>query len=112
MTATGGAAEPVPTAAHDADPAGENTVIKQVTPTRPPRKILSRALCLALHDAGLIPGDLANIRRVVLDLEPARAAMLYVDYYTDERWLDVVRVLDGVEVITRPQPENAAPAPS
>jgi hypothetical protein len=66
-----------------------------------PRKILGRELARALHEAGLIPGELTSIRRVVIDLQPSEAAVMYIDYFADERWLDVVHTFDGIEIRIR-----------
>lgn len=64
------------------------------------RKLIGRELARALHDAGLIPGELENIRRIVIDIPASGAAVMYVEHYTDERWLDVVRMFGGIEIRT------------
>jgi hypothetical protein len=62
------------------------------------RKITGRALGQALHAAGLIPGELEDISRIVIDIPAAGPALMYVEYYADEGWLDVVRSFDGIEI--------------
>jgi hypothetical protein len=66
-------------------------------------KITGRALAKALHDGGVIPGDLGNIRRIVLDISADSVPVLYVEYFADDKWLDVVRTFDGIEVRTNDQ---------
>jgi hypothetical protein len=72
-----------------------------MTTAVPHRKIHGRHLAKALHDAGLIPGELDDIRRIVIDIQPTKAPIMYVEYYADDRWLDVIHVFDGLEVRTR-----------
>ena len=72
-----------------------------MTDLQPRKRILGRDLAAALHEAGLIPGDLNSVRRIVIDLQAFEAAVMYVDYYADERWLEVVRTFAGVEIRTR-----------
>ena len=51
----------------------------------------------ALTEAGIIrKGD--YVRRVVIDIHVERAVVVYVERIGDERLLDVVRQLDGVEI--------------
>ena len=64
-------------------------------------RVTGRVIAKALHEAGLIPGDLNDIRRIVIDLQPDDAAIMYLDYFADgEQWLDVVRTFKGIEVRT------------
>ena len=67
-----------------------------------PRRIHSRHLLAALKDAGIIrDGD--YVRRVVIDIQVEHAVVVHVERYGDERLLDVVRLLDGIEIKTREQ---------
>jgi hypothetical protein len=74
------------------------------TESRPHKKIHGRLLAKALHDAGLIPGDLNGIRRIVIDIQASDVPVMYVEYFMDDRWLEVVTVFDGIEVRTK-EPE-------
>jgi hypothetical protein len=74
--------------------------------TRAPRKIMSREFAEALAAAGIIH-DLGNVRRIVLDAQAGDVVRVYVEYYGDERWLNVTCALDGVEVTTSAPPPVA-----
>jgi hypothetical protein len=53
----------------------------------------------ALKQAGIVrDGD--YVRRVVIDIHVERPVVVHVERYGDERLLDVVRMLDGVEIRT------------
>src|SRR6266849_1392520 len=54
--------------------------------TDQPRRILARALGAKLIEAGLIP---PAARRIVLDLPLNGPMMIYVEYYGDDRWLQI-----------------------
>ena len=69
--------------------------------TETPRKITSRAFAEALANAGIIR-DLNLVRRIVVDAQAGHALRVYVEYFGDERWLNVVHVLDGIEITTQP----------
>lgn len=71
--------------------------------TTTPRKITSREFGQALATAGIVR-DIENVRRIVIDAEAGELLRLYVEYFGDERWLNVALALDGVEVITSPLP--------
>lgn len=55
----------------------------------------------ALAAAGII-SDLENVRRIVIDAEAGELLRLYVEYFGDERWLNVAQALDGIEITTQP----------
>jgi hypothetical protein len=53
----------------------------------------------ALQDAGIIEeGD--PVRRVVIDVQPT-SAVVYIEKYTDDRWLTVIPMIAGMQVVTR-----------
>ncbi len=53
----------------------------------------------ALIDAGIITeGD--PVRRVVIDVQPDNATV-YIEKYTDDRWLTVIPLIAGMQVVTR-----------
>lgn len=61
------------------------------------RIILSDALFEALQAAGVLrPED--SVRRVVIDLKVGEVAVLHLERYGDERLLNLVPGLDGVEI--------------
>jgi hypothetical protein len=64
--------------------------------------ITSEAFARRLVDLGIIE-DTDCVRRLVIDAQVGEALKVHVEYYGDERWLDVVPTLDGVEVHTRRQ---------
>lgn len=51
----------------------------------------------ALHAAGILP-DHRRVARVVIDARPGHALVMHVQYLADERILDVVPGLDGVQI--------------
>jgi hypothetical protein len=63
------------------------------------RRILSvQAFSKALIDAGIIPDD-ASVRRLVIDVDADKAGVImYLEQWADERLLQVVPTLDGVEI--------------
>jgi len=66
-----------------------------------PRRLHGRSQELfdALKQAGIIrDGDW--VRRVVIDIHVERAVVVHVERYGDERLLDVVQMLGGVEIRT------------
>ena len=65
--------------------------------TERPKVVTGRAVILALIAAGVLPDD-QRTRRVVIDLQPDQAALIYVEYFGDERLLQVAQTLDGVEI--------------
>jgi len=71
--------------------------------TQVPRKIVSREFAQALADVGIIQG-LGNVRRIVVDAQAGEPLRFYVEYYGDERWLNVTQALDGIEVTTTASP--------
>ncbi len=63
-----------------------------------PRRIAPREFYQALVDAGVVCGD-DSIYRVVIDVDPKNpAVVIYVERWGDERLLNVVTTLDGVEI--------------
>lgn len=53
----------------------------------------------ALIDAGIFAeGD--PVRRVVIDVQPD-SATVYVEMFTDDRWLTVVPLIAGMQIVTR-----------
>jgi hypothetical protein len=61
----------------------------------------------ALKEAGIIrDGD--YVRRVVIDINVDCAVVVHVERYGDERLLNLVRTLDGIE-IRREQEHQPAP---
>jgi hypothetical protein len=74
-----------------------------------PRVIMGEVFGRAVADAlGL--GDGSGIRRIVIDAQAGRELKGHVEHYGDERLLNVVPLLDGVEVHTgTPQRDPGAP---
>lgn len=68
-----------------------------------PRLILGHEFGKALMDAGVIPAEPGMPARIVIDVDPAEPLRVYVEYFGDERWLDVAVHACGVEIITRPR---------
>ena len=60
----------------------------------------SPGLRAALDD---LIGDLNTVRRVIIDIRPGATPVIHVERLGDERLIDVVRALDGVEITTHPQ---------
>lgn len=54
----------------------------------------------AMMDAGLFTAD-DLVRRVIIDLPVTGAAVMYVERYGDDRLLDLVTTMDGIEMIER-----------
>jgi hypothetical protein len=52
----------------------------------------------ALVEAGIIEGPLTSIRRIVIDLKPESLPVMYIEYEVDERILEVIPQLGGIEV--------------
>ena len=63
----------------------------------PPSPVKADAVLNALAAAGIL-SDRDHIHRVVLDLRVGHVAQLYVERYGDDRLLDLVRTVDGIEV--------------
>jgi hypothetical protein len=70
-----------------------------------PRTVMSDVLGRKLVEAGLLD-SVDGVRRVILDLQADKPARMYVERYTDERWLDVFTAADGLEVITHTEAED------
>lgn len=66
---------------------------------RPDPVITSERFAKALQDAGIL--DDGHVRRVVIDAQAGHVLMLHVEYFGDEKLLNVVRTLDGAEVHTQ-----------
>jgi hypothetical protein len=63
------------------------------------RRIRADLFADALVSAGVIAmGD--KIRRVVIDANAGSAVVMYIERFADERLLNVVTTLDGIEVQT------------
>jgi hypothetical protein len=61
------------------------------------RPIHARQFHNALVEAGVIR-DGENIRRVVIDAQAQHAVVMYVERWGDDRLLDVVPTLEGIEI--------------
>jgi hypothetical protein len=68
-----------------------------MTQTTRPRAIMSEALWPAFVKAGLFPDD-GSVRRVVIDVQAGHAVVMYVEMWGDDRLLDVIPTLEGIEV--------------
>lgn len=76
-----------------------------MTETTRPQRMHGRnpVLYEALKDAGIIrDGD--YVRRVIIDICVEHAVVIYVERYGDERLLDLIRTMDGIEVRGVPSP--------
>lgn len=64
-----------------------------------PRVVVADAVIRALIASGVLP-DGMRTRRVVIDLQAGRGhvPVMYVEYFGDQRLLDVVQALDGIEI--------------
>jgi len=63
-----------------------------------PRLITGRAFAAALVAAGVIP-EADSVQRIVIDVkDPMEPVIIHIERFGDERLLDVVRTLDGIEV--------------
>lgn len=70
-----------------------------------PKVIVASEVIRALVTAGILP-DGRRTRRVVIDLQTgANVPIMYVEYYGDERLLQVGQTLEGVEIRGVPAPE-------
>ena len=56
---------------------------------RPPRRVLSESYGRALAEAGLI-ANINDVQRIVVDVRAGHALTVWVAYYGDDRWLDVL----------------------
>lgn len=63
----------------------------------PPRRITSNELWRALVDAGVLQED-DSVTRIVIDAQVGSIVTLYVERWADERLLQVVPTLDGIEI--------------
>ena len=72
--------------------------------TQTPRKITASEFGKALADAGII-SDLENVRRIVIDAKAGEPLRFYVEYFGDERWLNVAQFLKGIVVTTAGTPQ-------
>lgn len=69
-----------------------------------PKVVMASVVIRALIEAGVLP-DGMRTRRVVIDLQAGpHPAVMYVEYYGDERLLAVAQTLDGVEISSVPAP--------
>lgn len=59
--------------------------------------LLGHRFVQALAAAGIIP-DASRVRRVVIDAQVNNVMVMHVELYGDERILDVVPTLEGVEI--------------
>lgn len=63
-----------------------------------PRVITGRAFAAALVAAGVIP-EADSVQRIVIEVkDPMEPVIIHIERLGDERLLDVVRRLEGVEV--------------
>lgn len=62
-----------------------------------PQRIHSNKFHAALVAAGVIRAD-EYYRRIVIDAQQGQAVVIYAERYADERLLDVVLTLDGIEI--------------
>lgn len=60
-------------------------------------------LIQALVDSGLVD-DPRYVRRVVIDIEQNFAPVVYIERYTDERLINVITTLSGVEIRREDKP--------
>jgi hypothetical protein len=73
----------------------DEDVTSEETPTA--NRITARGLHQALIDAGIIRRG-EHVRRIVIDAEVDKAVTMHVERWADERLLDVVPILDGVQI--------------
>lgn len=66
-----------------------------------PRTITSNEFYIALRDAGILREE-DGAKRVVIDANEHDAVMIYVERYGDERLLNVVTTLNGIEISSVP----------
>lgn len=73
-------------------------------------KVLSvHQFAKALIDAGIVPAD-GTVRRLVIDVDVDKAAVImHMERYGDQRMLQVVQALEGVEIreVDRDRSEHA-----
>ena len=71
-----------------------------------PKVVVASEVIRALIAAGILP-DGQRTRRVVIDLKAGGAELpiIYVEYYGDERLLQVAQTLEGVEIRSVPASE-------
>jgi hypothetical protein len=62
-----------------------------------PRRIHTNQFHQALIDAGVIRAD-ESYRRIVIDAQAGEAVKIYAERFADERLLDVVMTLEGIEI--------------
>ena len=62
----------------------------------------------ALRDAGIVHEN-DYVRRVIIDIDVTAAVTVHIERYGDERLLDVLRTLDGIEIRTGQPAESPAP---
>jgi ribosomal protein L12E/L44/L45/RPP1/RPP2 len=77
-----------------------------------PRILTVQKFARALIDAGIIPSD-ASVTRLVIDVDVDKSAVvMHIQRWADERLLQVVAALEGVEIreVNRNQQEEQAPA--
>lgn len=68
--------------------------------------ILADKMLEALESAGLIRVE-DRVRRVVIDLQIGHVAVIHVECIGDERLLNIVPGLDGVQVVRESRPDDA-----
>lgn len=73
--------------------------------TKPPLRITAKRFHDALVSAGVIRAN-EYYRRIVIDAQQGEAVVIYAERYADERLLDVVLTLEGVEIRSQ-QPQAA-----
>jgi hypothetical protein len=59
---------------------------------------LNKELQAAL--AGVVGGDIDKVARVVIDIRAGHAVVVHVERFADERLIDVVRALEGIQINT------------
>lgn len=58
--------------------------------------VADKLLCDALGDA--LGVDITTVRRVVIDIEANHVPVVHIEQYGDEKLINVVRALEGVQV--------------
>jgi hypothetical protein len=68
-----------------------------VTEPERPRRIHTNRFHQALVAAGVIRAD-EYYRRIVIDAEQGQVVKIYAERFADDRLLDVVMTLDGIQI--------------
>jgi hypothetical protein len=81
--------------------------MSRMTETGRPRRLhgRDRRIYDALAEAGIIREN-DYVRRVIIDINVTHAVVIHVERYGDEPLLDVIRGLDGAEILTGTPAEN------